>query len=623
MSITLVFSIACQTDSLEHVIVDDNDINFTDDVDIVSRFTYNTSKAIYTYSTTNLQDFTRLSYNIYARGYYTVYGETTVSGSTCIVSVTLQAASKVDSRKYKINSSLFDFVANKDKLTYIDLGKTAPDDLSLNETFRDMTNLHSVVNMPSAVNSMRSTFANCQSLLKAPEIPSSVVNLGNGLETANKNTEDEEYYGCFGNCVSLEVPPTIPNSVTDMSGTFYRCSSLKSLPNVPYMVTNLSRAFGYCECVKDAPSIGSRVENMDYTFVSCYNLVNAPVIPGSVTSMESTFLACHNLIYSPVVPTNVSSLRETFGYCYNMTTTSIIPSSVTDLHGTFHHCAKITNAPTVPTYVTDMRSTFNCCANLTGAVNIYSYNVAAATYCFNGSNLRKDVYVPFPGVYNAIAMVPDTDPITAYYTSNSTLEYATGYPTSYVRDTSSDKSVDGVSYYGWTNSDMSATIYTNTNTPVNNSTKPYFYSDFRNISTVSTTLRSFLAAGYDSRGTKDNVYLKDITGTYSVLEINPTPSSALVLWQYNGTTYGGKSLICKNGDTVTYEVSAPEYDTVTGSITASKDEVIDVELILTNGNKVDVTDYEYTKQGIDVTLTRYIGSASDVDTPQAEPDDEE
>ena len=532
----------------------------------------------------------------------------------------------INSRRYKISASLFQNLSNKANITCIDLGNTEVYNQVLDEAFVGMTNLHEVTNIHSSVTSMRAAFADCQSLTTAPTIPNSVAILGSIPIAQNQEVVDSDYYGCFGNCVSLETPPVIPNSVTDMSGCFYRCSSLKTLPEVPYMVTNLSRAFAYCECVKEGSTLGSRVENMDYTFTSCYNLVNAPVIPGSVNSMDYTFLGCHNLIYCPIVPSAIPTLKETFGYCYNMVTASIIPISVTNMYGTFHHCSKITNAPTIPANMTCMRSTFNCCTNIGGNVTIASPNINCATYCFNGTSLRKDVYIPFAGISSGVAMVADTDPITSYNSSNSTIEFLAGYPTSYVRNSTTDKTVDGVSYYGWVNASTGEAIYTNSTTPVNGVTVPYFYSNYTHIASISNTYRSFLAAGYDSAGTKDNVYLRDQGGNYFLLEINPNPNTASVSWEYNGSTYNGRTLICALDSSATYTVSAPEYNTITNTVTAiSADQLINVTLRLTEGRKVDVTDYEYNvdTEDKDVTLTRYIGSNEDVDTPETEPDDEE
>ena len=536
------------------------------------------------------------------------------------------AVTNINYRKYKVNASLFQSLSSKTNIVCVDMGNTDAYGYNLDEMFANMTSLHEVTNIPSSVTSMEATFANCQSLSTPPVLPNSVAFLGNDLETDDQNAPDENYFGCFGNCVSLETPPVIPNLVTDMSGCFYRCSSLKTLPNIPHSVTNLSRAFSYCECIKDGPSIGSRVQDMSYTFQSCYNLVNAPTLPSSVTNMDYTFLGCHNLIYCPSIPSFVNSLKETFGYCYNMVTTSIIPTSVTNMYGTFHHCTSITSAPTVTANVNCMRSAFNCCTNLTGNVLIASPNINCATYCFNGSSLRKDVYIPFVGNQSGVAMVADTDPITSYNASNGTLEYTKGYPTSYIRDTFSDKTVNSVTYYGWINSSTGDMIYTNTSSPVNGTSIPYFYSGYSQIGSVSNTYRSFLAAGYDSEGTKDNVYLRDQGANYFVLAINPTPSNATVTWTYNNSTYPGKTLICQSGTSATYTVSATEYNTATGTIpSAAADQVIDVTLRLEDGRKVDVTDYTYDLDTEDkeVTLTRYIGPDEDVDTPEAEPDDEE
>ena len=92
----------------------------------------------------------------------------------------------------------------------------------------------------------------------------------------------------FKGCTSLVNAPTIPNSVINMQSTFYGCTSLVNAPTIPNSVTN-----------------------MQYTFRNCTSLVTAPTIPNTVTNMSGTFFDCTNL--TGTVRVNSSNVNLTAG----------------------------------------------------------------------------------------------------------------------------------------------------------------------------------------------------------------------------------------------------------------------------------------------------------------------
>lgn len=75
-----------------------------------------------------------------------------------------------------------------------------------------------------------STFYGCMNLIKAPNIPDSVVFMD----------------ATFQNCTSLIVAPKIPNSVSSMFGTFNGCTSLIQAPNIPNSVIGMQLTFNGC-----------------------------------------------------------------------------------------------------------------------------------------------------------------------------------------------------------------------------------------------------------------------------------------------------------------------------------------------------------------------------------------
>ncbi len=146
--------------------------------------------------------------------------------------------------------------------------------------------------------SMQNSFADCDHLVVAPNIPSGVTNMG----------------GCFNGCDNLRIPPEeIPNTVTNMASCFYDCSSLISAPGWETFTS-------------------TQVTNMGGCFRNCSSLQSAPNIPASVTSISSCFNGCTNLsgtvsVYSSNL-TNSSNWTDTFNGCTNITKVSVKSTAV-------------------------------------------------------------------------------------------------------------------------------------------------------------------------------------------------------------------------------------------------------------------------------------------------------
>ncbi|HBB14113.1 MAG TPA: hypothetical protein DCZ76_07535 [Treponema sp.] len=137
--------------------------------------------------------------------------------------------------------------------------------------------------------SMQNSFADCDHLVVAPNIPSGVTNMG----------------GCFNGCDNLRIPPEeIPNTVTNMASCFYDCSSLISAPGWETFTS-------------------TQVTNMGGCFRNCSSLQSTPPIPASITTISSCFSGCTNLsgevnVYSPSL-TDSSNWTNTFNGCTNIT----------------------------------------------------------------------------------------------------------------------------------------------------------------------------------------------------------------------------------------------------------------------------------------------------------------
>lgn len=121
-----------------------------------------------------------------------------------------------------------------------------------------------------------STFKNCRRMVKAPEIPQSVVNLS----------------GAFEGCKKLVLAPKIPDGVWCLNNAFHGCEALTTAPEIPKSVTELDWAFQGCKKLVEAPKIPDGVLSLRGTFVECESLTTAPEIPQSVEWMNGTFRNC-------------------------------------------------------------------------------------------------------------------------------------------------------------------------------------------------------------------------------------------------------------------------------------------------------------------------------------------
>ena len=107
--------------------------------------------------------------------------------------------------------------------------------------------------------------------------------------------------------------------LTDMTGTFHWCKELLKAPEIPSSVIVMREAFWGCELLTKAPAISNGVTDMSYTFFGCQSLTTAPVIPSSVTDMSGTFEDCKSLITAPAIPNSITNMSYTFEGCTSLT----------------------------------------------------------------------------------------------------------------------------------------------------------------------------------------------------------------------------------------------------------------------------------------------------------------
>ena len=264
----------------------------------------------------------------------------------------------------------------------------------------------------------------------------------------------------------------ISNSITNLSCTFYNCCNLTNAPVIPDSVTAMDHTFHSCYNLINGPSIPNGVTNMYAIFYQCYNLVNAPDIPSSATNIQQAFDHCIDLVNAPIIPNTISSMHQTFYGCTSLVNAPVIPDSVTDISYCFHDCKSLINAPVIPNSVTNIEYTFAGCTNLITSPIIPNSVTGLIIRTFSGcTNLSGNIYIHSNQIMHATDCFEDTS--------------------------------------------LTKNVYI-----------PFEYEN----GVATQTYNAFIAAGYNTNGTKEGVYLKDIDGIK--ITINPTPADATVL-MYN------------------------------------------------------------------------------------------
>ena len=198
------------------------------------------------------------------------------------------------------------------------------------------------------------------------------------------------------------------------------------------------------------------------TSIDCSN------IPWKDNSMFQAFSGCRNLTQVSNINNNVTNLAGAFAST-NISTAPNIPHGVTNMGGTFSSCSSLVSAPVIPSGVTNMQSTFSHCTSLTDAPTIPSSVTNMHSTFYGCSSLVNAPVIP-SGVTNM------------YYTFNDCRKL-TG------------------------NIIINSSVVTNANSCFGNTTlTKYVYIPYN-----STTYNTFTAAGYDEVGTKEGVYLRDLS----------------------------------------------------------------------------------------------------------------
>lgn len=187
---------------------------------------------------------------------------------------------------------------------------------SFNTTFAECRQLRYIPKFKFAsnasINSMQYCYANCFSLLEAPDF-------------GNLTSACTDFIGVFSGCRSLRRAPNMnTTSAATTTEMFDGCYSLISVPLYNTQnVQNMSLMFRQCASLRSVPAFNTRwVTNYANMFNGCSGLVSMPHPWGSTsaTAMNSMFQNCISLKYvSTMTSTNVTTFVSIFNGCTALT----------------------------------------------------------------------------------------------------------------------------------------------------------------------------------------------------------------------------------------------------------------------------------------------------------------
>lgn len=203
----------------------------------------------------------------------------------------------------------------------------------MNYWFEGIETLTYVDSIPSSVQTMVRTFANCTALTQAADWSActSLLNI------------NEVYSGC----TALTGTEPLVESIRTAYRAYAECTNLLSCPDSSNASSLYDATEMYAQCTNlvDA-EVGPAVEDMTYMFSDCINLINMPEIPDGVEDMTYAFANCVKLSADggtlTAIPSSVEVLTGCFSECELLQGTLTINSEASEYDGIFSNACLAT-----------------------------------------------------------------------------------------------------------------------------------------------------------------------------------------------------------------------------------------------------------------------------------------
>lgn len=560
---------------------------------------------------------------------------------------------------------------NNQTVTNVDLSNIPFTNGTMYRAFRDCGNLKSVTNIPEGTTNIIGAFRGCTNLTSVGKLPNSVTYLaapmpfGNlfGYDTTASATDDYVQSLCLTEEPSLSSDVIIKatQGFFQYATDWYKIQTItddgftySDGRNVYTATRNTSRdeyvssdsdeyesAFRGCNSLSVIPEFGNRITNLDYAFRGLQNIRTVTNLPNTTISMTNTFNSCKNLV-SVTIPNGVKSLTNTFSGS-GIVNPPTIPNSVINMIYTFW-LSSLNTCPQIPNSVKYMDGTFSN-TDIVESAHLPDSIISADGIYWN-TRINK--------VYNFPKKIENMGNMFGHCRQmNCTIpeipESVTNMSQSFLNCLSLSQDVKI----------LSENVVNATNCFYGTSLTKNVYIPFTYVNGVNTTTyNTFTSAGYDTTGTTNGVYLKDIETYFKLYFVGDATQ-----WEFTNDyllTYQGNKIFSISDVIVPansyFLVSTSDWehgyraftetilstgdseftDTINGTeaFKTGDSAVVIGELRLNRKTgylqflnvvnytepttKVNVENFNYTAKAGKVTLTRYTGSQNNVVLPELE-----
>lgn len=195
--------------------------------------------------------------------------------------------------------------------------------------FSGLETLTYVGKIPSSVESMSETFADCTSLIKGAD--------WSGCTKLLNTT------GTYNGCSSLTEVPALPVSVRIADHMCEGCSELLKATDLSKAtsLTSAQSAFAGCSKLTTA-SMAPKIIYINGMYQTCINLKEAPAIPNTVISMDESFSGDLSLTKLSSIPATVKSMNSSFSGCKRIEGSVVIDATPDEFNSCFSEAAVAT-----------------------------------------------------------------------------------------------------------------------------------------------------------------------------------------------------------------------------------------------------------------------------------------
>lgn len=559
---------------------------------------------------------------------------------------------------------------NNQTITNVDLSNVPFTNATMYRAFRDCGNLKSVTNIPEGTTNIIGAFRNCTNLTSIGKLPDSVtylaarMPLGNlfGYDTTASATDSYVQSLCLTEEPSLSSDVIIKTThdffqyatwckiltITDNGFTYSDSSNVYTATRntsrdqyVSYDGDEYESAFRGCNSLSVIPELGNHITNLDYAFRKLPNIRTVTNLPDTILTMTNTFNGCKNLV-SVIIPNNVKSLTNTFSGS-GIVNPPNIPNTVTNMDHTFW-LSSLKTCPQIPDSVKYMDDTFSN-TNILESAHLPD-SIISATGIYWNTRINKVYNFPkkienMCNMFGYCRQMNCTIPEIPESVTNIYGTFSNCLSLSQDIKILSEGVVNATNcFYG---TSLSKNVYI-----------PFTYSNGVNTATYN----AFTNAGYDTNGTANGVYLKDVETYFKLYFVGDVTQ-----WEFTNDyllTYQGNKIFSISDVIVPansyFLVSTNDWehsyraftqtilstgdseftDTINGTeaFKTGDSAVVIGELRLNRKTgylqflnvvnytepttKVNVENFNYTAKAGKVTLTRYTGSQNNVVLPELE-----